>query len=158
MATPWGRAEAAQLTNVFVTNDAAHAVPIHETNTDANGNIRVHEQGTTTVKSGDVTQVLFQGFLDSKQVQSINVAGLRTIRVLAGTNCATGDTLTLLLDVTFNEGNVSIAQRLDTLQAPCNGIGIATDLPSKSYDVPGVTVDLFNATDQGMDVSVFGRP
>jgi hypothetical protein len=42
-------ADAANLMSVFVTNDSAHPVPVREQNTDANGNIKVHEQGTANV-------------------------------------------------------------------------------------------------------------
>jgi hypothetical protein len=49
LATGWGSAVAAQITSVFVTNDSAHPVPVQEQRTDANGNIRVHEQGTANV-------------------------------------------------------------------------------------------------------------
>jgi hypothetical protein len=50
LATGWGSAVAAQISSVFVTNDAAHAVPVHANNTDANGNLKVHEQGTANVQ------------------------------------------------------------------------------------------------------------
>jgi uncharacterized membrane protein YfcA len=49
LATGWGSAVAAQISSVFVTNDAAHPVPVAETRTDAQGNIKVHEQGTANV-------------------------------------------------------------------------------------------------------------
>jgi hypothetical protein len=42
-------ADAANLVNVFVTNDSSHPVPVREQNLDANGNIKVHEQGTASV-------------------------------------------------------------------------------------------------------------
>lgn len=42
-------ADASSLLNVFVTNDSSHPVPAREQNTDANGNIKVHEQGTANV-------------------------------------------------------------------------------------------------------------
>jgi len=42
-------ADATGLLNVFVTNDSSHPVPVREQNTDANGNIKVHEQGTANV-------------------------------------------------------------------------------------------------------------
>jgi hypothetical protein len=42
-------ADAASMLNVFVTNDSSHPVPVREQNTDANGNIKVHEQGTANV-------------------------------------------------------------------------------------------------------------
>jgi hypothetical protein len=50
LATGSGSAVAAQISSVFVTNDAAHAVPVHSNNTDANGNLKVHEQGTANVQ------------------------------------------------------------------------------------------------------------
>jgi hypothetical protein len=65
LVSGWGTAAADQLLNVFVTNTAANPVPVsgtltinnppaspvavHETNTDGNGNIKVHEQGTVQV-------------------------------------------------------------------------------------------------------------
>jgi hypothetical protein len=49
LATGWSSAVAKQLSDVFVTNDAAHPVPVQEQRTDANGNIKVHEQGTANV-------------------------------------------------------------------------------------------------------------
>jgi hypothetical protein len=55
LATGTGSAVAAQITSVFVTNDAAHAVPVHANNTDANGNLKVHEQGTANVEQTPVT-------------------------------------------------------------------------------------------------------
>jgi hypothetical protein len=42
-------ADATSIMSVFVTNDSAHPVPVREQNTDANGNIKVHEQGTANV-------------------------------------------------------------------------------------------------------------
>jgi hypothetical protein len=49
VASGWGSAVAAQISKVFVTNDSAHPVPVQEQRTDANGNIKVHEQGTANV-------------------------------------------------------------------------------------------------------------
>jgi hypothetical protein len=94
LVTGWGSAVAANVKSVFVSNSQANPVPVHqqgiaevkvtngaplpvkETNTDGNGNIKVHEQGTAkvsqsgtwnvgitgtpTVKSGDVAAVLGQ--------------------------------------------------------------------------------------------------
>jgi hypothetical protein len=44
-----GSAIATTIGNVFVTNTATHPVPVHETNIDAHGNVKVHEQGTANV-------------------------------------------------------------------------------------------------------------
>jgi hypothetical protein len=67
LATGWGSAVAANVGSVFVANTPANPVPVHqqgiaevkvtnaaavpvkETNTDGNGNIKVHEQGTAKV-------------------------------------------------------------------------------------------------------------
>jgi hypothetical protein len=46
---PQVAAVASSISNVFVTNDSSHPVPVREQNTDANGNIKVHEQGTANV-------------------------------------------------------------------------------------------------------------
>lgn len=37
------------IASVFVTNDAANPVPVREQNLDADGNLKVHEQGTANV-------------------------------------------------------------------------------------------------------------
>jgi hypothetical protein len=54
LATGWGSAVAAQISNVFVTNDTSHPVPVAQQGT-ANVNVTnsavpVHEQGTATVQ------------------------------------------------------------------------------------------------------------
>lgn len=45
---PLARA-AVPVASVFVTNDAAQPVPVREQNVDADGNVKVHEQGTADV-------------------------------------------------------------------------------------------------------------
>jgi hypothetical protein len=40
---------ASSLFDVFVTNDAAHPVPVRDQNVDANGNLKTHEQGIANV-------------------------------------------------------------------------------------------------------------
>src|SRR6185437_9559586 len=58
LATGSGSAVAAQISSVFVSNDASHAVPVREQNRDGNGNIKVHEQGTANVNvSGGTVNV-----------------------------------------------------------------------------------------------------
>jgi hypothetical protein len=61
LVTGWGAALGANVSSVLVANKPTQPIPVTETNTDANGNIRVHEQGIATVKSGDVATVLGQG-------------------------------------------------------------------------------------------------
>jgi hypothetical protein len=43
---------AVPITSVFVTNDSSHSVPVREQNLDG-GNVKVHEQGTVSVRSAD---------------------------------------------------------------------------------------------------------
>jgi hypothetical protein len=47
MATGWGSAVAAQITNVFVTNDSAHPVPVHEQGT---ANVRINDTVSVAAK------------------------------------------------------------------------------------------------------------
>jgi len=46
---------AAGILSVFVTNGPSHPVPVQEQNLDANGNIKVHEQGTANVNVTNTT-------------------------------------------------------------------------------------------------------
>lgn len=80
MATGWGSAVAdqvSQITKVFVTNDSAHPVPVQEQRTDANGNIKVHEQGTAnanvTNDSANPVPVHEQGTADVHVTNDLNV-------------------------------------------------------------------------------------
>jgi hypothetical protein len=54
LATGWGSAVAAQISSVFVTNDASHPVPVAQQGTAnvnvTNSTVPVHEQGTATVQ------------------------------------------------------------------------------------------------------------
>jgi hypothetical protein len=45
------------ITSVFVTNDESSPVPVRERNLDADGNIKVHEQGTANVSIQGVASV-----------------------------------------------------------------------------------------------------
>jgi hypothetical protein len=56
-ATGLGSAVGAQISSVFVTNDSANPVPVQEQRTDANGNIKVHEQGTANVNVNGIVSV-----------------------------------------------------------------------------------------------------
>lgn len=45
---------AAPIASVFVSNDASSPIPVREQNLDANGNVKVHEQGTANVNVNGV--------------------------------------------------------------------------------------------------------
>jgi hypothetical protein len=69
LATGWGSAVAAQLTNVFVTNDASHPVPVSVNN----ASVPVHDQGTA---SANVTNTSVP--VHEQGVASVQVAGTPT--------------------------------------------------------------------------------
>ena len=91
LVTGWGSAVAANVNSVFVTNQAANPVPVRpqgiaevkvtngtplgvkETNTDGNGNIKVHEQGTAKVSQSGTWNV---GITGTPTVKSGDVAGV----------------------------------------------------------------------------------
>lgn len=49
LVTGWGSAMAASVSSVIVANPASNPAQVHVTNTDANGNVKVAEQGTPNV-------------------------------------------------------------------------------------------------------------
>jgi hypothetical protein len=50
LVTGWGSAAADNVTSVIVANPTSKPVPVQEVNTDANRNIKVHEQGTANTR------------------------------------------------------------------------------------------------------------
>jgi hypothetical protein len=70
LATGWGSAAAAQITSVFVTNDSANPVPVQEQRADANGNIKIHEQGTASVRVDNTVPVI-QRNVEKAAVESV---------------------------------------------------------------------------------------
>jgi hypothetical protein len=79
LGTGSGSAVAAQITSVFVTNDASHAVPVRDQNTDTNGNIKVHEQGTANVTAAPATRFFAPGGIsvDENSSQDLAIPGGR---------------------------------------------------------------------------------
>jgi hypothetical protein len=82
LATGSGSAVAAQITNVFVTNDASHPVPVREQNRDASGNIKVHEQGTANVQLAPVTTGANTFILCSGEGSEVARQGVATALVI----------------------------------------------------------------------------
>jgi hypothetical protein len=74
LATGWGSAVAAQVTNVFVTNDAAHPVPVHE-----QGTATVNLQGTAAVRSANEEVSVSHIFQDSSQFGAVCEGTLYTV-------------------------------------------------------------------------------
>jgi hypothetical protein len=80
LATGWGSAVAAQISNVFVTNDASHPVP-------------VREQGTVGVTSADQNVVLYDHtntLSDGNFTPPIDTANAKEIRIFASSLTSDG--------------------------------------------------------------------
>jgi hypothetical protein len=152
LATGWGSAVAAQITSVFVTNDAAHAVPVREQALDGN-NIRVHEEGTANVKSADQTQSVFSGTLTIEHdTGSLDVSAFREIRVIS--TCNEGSLQSSTLDVLTSTGQSEV--RIDRINQNCPSV------VTRTYEIPGTSVRMRNVSDllgetSDIDVAVFGR-
>jgi len=65
--------------NVNVTNTTA--LPVQETNTDAAGNMKVHEQGTVNVADHTSTQQIFAGPISGQSVNTYDVSGAKEVRL-----------------------------------------------------------------------------
>jgi hypothetical protein len=132
-------ANAAQNLSVFVTNDAAHPVP-------------VSQQGTLTVVSGDQTQlVLDQVFTDGDRA-TISVAAYKTLHfdfdLQSGTCATSGASLLIVESTRFLERG-----RIDATEA-CTG-----GFTGKTIEMPGRSVTLIVHALPGDEwrVVVFGR-
>jgi len=118
---------------------------------DANGNVKVHEQGRATVKSSDQTQLVFSGTLLSPSAP-LDVSAFKEIRVTFsceahGLNSSAG------LEINIITAQSEIP--LDQIHADC---------PSKAtrtYELPGTSIRLYNfaidGSEQPVDVAIFGR-
>jgi hypothetical protein len=145
LATGSGSAVAAQITNVFVTNDAAHPVPVRATNTDANGNVKVHEQGTANVNvSGGTVNVGETPVLTELREDTSHAIGTHfCMDPIVGSNLslsAIGDSVTFEFQTggacdqfgNYNGGGVSFA--LDVAANSTVSIPLHDRLPANYYN------------------------
>jgi len=132
-------ATAASNLNVFVTNDAAHPVP-------------VQQQGTLTVQAPIETQLLFDQELQDGERATINVAAYKTIHLdfdLTNGTCATSGASLLVVEATrFLE-----RARIGADEA-CTG-----GFTGRSIEMPGRSITLIVHALPGdtWRVVVFGR-
>jgi hypothetical protein len=89
---------ASELLNVFVTNDSTHPVPVREQNTDSNGNIKVHEQGTVGISG--VSAVSQSG------TWNVGISGTPTVLAQPG---IPSTTLTFVKDFTLGTQPILIS-------------------------------------------------
>jgi hypothetical protein len=134
--TGWGSAAASSMISVFVTNTASHPVPVNETNTDANGNIKVHEQGTANVQ-GTVTgrpaapSAPFSAFIQPDAGTSAVLAGPSSVPInltsLTGSSNETGWTLEFRSKQVPDSATDCSSNTLETtVFRAVNGSGIVT--------------------------------
>jgi len=143
-------AAASPFTNVIVGNDASNPVPVREQNTDANGNIRVHESSATALVA--TAQV------SSGHSVDIDVSQYREIRFASsGFGCSGGTTAFFTVDA-IEEG---VHYRVMALQL-CGGASGANDdffedLAANVIEVPGRTLRLQAGTGGSVNLAIFGR-
>lgn len=156
---------ATPIASVFVTNDSSHPLPVREQNLDANGNIKVHEQGTTNVNVTNdsavpvKTQQQLTEYAAEKELQEggspldASVAQYREIRVVSTLAspfiCSPGDQL--IVDASeggtlfFDLGTISFCQGADSF--------------SRTFEVPGTAVAIRCSCDAATQVivAIYGR-
>jgi hypothetical protein len=141
LASGGGSAVAAQITSVFVTNDAAHAVP-------------VREQGTARVASADATEVLADVTLTGafQETGWISVASAKQIRL--SLRCDTANEPSIFLYTKTNAPNSEIAfDEISGSDFGCGGV-------SRAWETPGlyvkVVLEIFD-TSQSNRIIIVGR-
>jgi hypothetical protein len=130
---------------VTVDNTSANPVPVREQNLDAQGNVKVHEQGETT-------QVLFVGDLAAFDFEDVEVAQYKEVRVAwkySGGCGATGAVSVRGIVATAN-------YLLEEVEASnvCDLDG------SRAFTTPGPTIRFFLESSNGLGeirVVVLGR-
>ncbi len=190
--TGWGSAAASSLFSVFVTNTSSNpvpvqavgTVPVHEqgtadvnvtnttampvadTNTDANGNIKVHEQRTANVNvtnsslhvtvGGDTSVVFAKTGVSLGAVEDVSggplfVSSYSMIRVQVFNYCASTSPLFFGL---FFDGGTLEPDGANITVAPCH-------TATRVYDIPGSDVVLDAGSTNGSGATanfyVFGR-
>jgi hypothetical protein len=145
LATGSGSAVAAQVTSVFVNNDAAHPVPVNVQNT------------TVPVSERSTTQLLWSGDLSGPSGSSptMDVSGFTEIRVSNSfIACAPAGSGNDFVAIEALEGGVPYT--VDVIHI-CNGPTFAPF--NAAYDVPGRTlrVTCYCDANTGLGLAVFGR-
>jgi hypothetical protein len=147
LATGWGSAVAAQVTSVFVNNDASHPVPVHEQGT---ANVNIASSAALPVHEQQDTQLIATGTLSASNpaMPDINVSAYREIRIVHGAVFCTSTTANYLVEAI--EGGE---------QYLVDGGDICSNPPNDVLQVPGRTIRI-RCTCSGGDfsnIAVFGR-
>jgi hypothetical protein len=151
LATGWGSAVAAQIQNVFVTNDAAHAVPVLEQGTPnvnvTNTTLAVHDQvATQLLATGTVSDT-------NTSLPDIDVSPYKEIRIAASF---------IACNPSGGSGNLVIGAKEGGNEYDIDSIDLCGNFPTgfhDVYEVPGRTLTLHCAscTNVAIGLAVFGR-
>ena len=138
--------------SVLVSNSKTSAVPVQEVNTDASGNLKVHEQGTALTKAADETQLLLEHrFTTTGESKTIDVSGYREIRISfsdCGVN-ARGEAVYLEVYDLGSAGRYFVDK---------GGVSCSAPL-SRTYEVPGRQLELTvgDVATADFSIAVYGR-
>ena len=124
---------------------------VSEQNVDANGNVKVHEQGTVTVKSGDQTQLVFNDRLVDPGA-TLDVSAFKEIRVMVSCEPrGIGRSVGLQIYTVTGQSEVL----LDAINQSC------PSRTTRTYELPGTSIRMTNLNIEGkpepVDVAIFGR-
>jgi hypothetical protein len=141
LVTGWGSAVAASVQSVIVANPASNPAQVHETNTDTNGSIKVHEQGTANVNVTNTAAVPVSG--------TVSVGNLPATQPVSGT-----------VNVGNFPADFPAAPTTDVVQntsghAPANGIYTVLNEPdARAYRAVTIYLRLGTASGSGQQCSV----
>jgi hypothetical protein len=144
---------AGSVQSVFVSNSKTSPVAVQEVNTDASGNIKVHEQGTAPVTAADETQLLLEHhFTNTKESQTLDVSGYREIRISFSDCGVDAQGRPVYLEI-YDLGPSGQRYFVDKTSVSCSSPF------GRVYDVPGRQIELTVGALERPDfsIAVYGR-
>jgi hypothetical protein len=157
LATGWGSAVAAQVSSVFVTNDAAHPVPVHEQGTATVG----LSSSANTVRLAESTQTLFDQVVSasgsSQTFGPIAVSSDRELRLAAGPGSSgqcPDSTVTIELRVPLGSLDLPDPTLASLPLGGCERGTTTVELPGTAVEL---VVDKGSASSGSEHIVLFGR-
>lgn len=126
---------------------------------DANGNVKVHEQGTVTVNEEITTDLIARQTINSADpVLTVDVSPYREIRLSSnGWGCSGGATVTVLM-MAVESG---ISYPIDAIAVCDAGVSVdfraMRDALNRTYEIPGRTLRLEITGNGGIGLAIFAR-
>jgi hypothetical protein len=126
---------------------------------DANGDVKVHEQGTVTVTEGIATDLIARQVINAAdRVLTVDVSSYREIRLASnGWGCGGGAVEVTMMAV--ESGNTYPIDAIPVCDA--GGVGVdfrvMRDKLNRTYEIPGRTLQLVISGDGGIALAIFAR-